>query len=80
MIFLVFIYTGLIVEGQRHFLSKEKATSFINARSGRVRRGINEECSETEGCWHEEIKESDVSDVVIILKHATYAIGKTTVY
>ena len=61
-------------------MSKEKATSFINARSGRVRRDINEECSETEGCWAEEIREIGVSDVVIILKHATNSIRKTTVY
>lgn len=54
-----------IADINKPFLSKEKATSYL--RSKRVKRDINEECSETEGCWHEEIVEIGVSDVVNII-------------
>lgn len=49
------------------FLPKEKADSFLQDRSGRVKRDIDEECRETDGCWIEEILEYGVTDVVTIL-------------
>lgn len=60
----------LIADVNKPFLSKEKAASYL--RSRRVKRDINEECSETEGCWHEEIREIGVSDVVNIITNTIY--------
>lgn len=48
-------------------MPKEKAESFLQDRAGRVKRDIDEECRETDGCWIEEILEYGVTDVVTIL-------------
>lgn len=64
------MWLTFIADINKPFLSKEKATSYL--RSRRVKRDINEECSETEGCWHEEIREIGVSDVVNIITNINY--------
>lgn len=58
---------SFVLEENNLFLPKEKAVSFLQVRSKRVKRDIDEECRETEGCWFEEILEYGVTDVVTIL-------------
>lgn len=50
------------------FLSKEKATSYLQGRSKRVKRDIDEECGESRGCDHEEVSEHGVRDVVSMIQ------------
>lgn len=50
------------------FLSNEKAALYLKVRSKRVKRDINEECRELDGCTYEEIREIGVTDVVIMLQ------------
>uniref|UniRef100_K1QKZ4 Putative fat-like cadherin-related tumor suppressor-like protein n=1 Tax=Magallana gigas TaxID=29159 RepID=K1QKZ4_MAGGI len=51
------------------FLSKEKATSYLQGRSKRVKRDIDEECGESRGCDHEEVSEHGVRDVCTWMKN-----------
>nr|XP_034323276.1 transmembrane cell adhesion receptor mua-3 isoform X4 [Crassostrea gigas] len=61
---LIFLNMHLCVKAENNlFLPKEKAESFLQDRSGRVKRDIDEECRETDGCWIEEILEYGVTDV-----------------
>lgn len=55
-----------IADENNIFLSKEKADSFLQERSRRGRRYINEECREPDGCSYEELHENGVSDVVFL--------------
>lgn len=49
---------------------KEKVILYLCLRW--VKCDINEECSEIEGCWYEEIREIGVSDVVNIIININY--------